>query len=64
MANELETQKAADITNTAKKDGKVDLKATVKIVGTGKGNLEKGAEYEVHPIHAETLINKGFAAKK
>ncbi|MBO9592742.1 MAG: hypothetical protein J7599_07510 [Niabella sp.] len=61
MASELETQKAAGITTSKDKDGKVDLHAKTKITGTGKGPLEKDKSYEVHPIHAETLKKKGFA---
>lgn len=63
MASELETQKKAGITETASKDGKVDLTAKVNIVGNGKGNLPDGEVFEVHPILAEKLIKKGIAKK-
>lgn len=63
MASELEKQKKAGITETAKKDGKVDLKTTVEVKGTGKGYLVKDKVYNVHPIHAEKIIKKGFATK-
>ena len=62
MANELNVQKNAGITESAKKDGKIDLTAKVKIIGTGKG-LPEGYEAEIHPIHAETLIKNGSAKK-
>lgn len=42
----------------------VDLKETTIVVGAGKYGLEKGKEYKVHPILAETLIKKGAAAEK
>ena len=63
MASELEKQKQAGITTSAEKDGKVDLQAKVTIVGNGKGPLEDGVKYDVHPIHAEKIIKKGFAKK-
>lgn len=40
----------------------VDLTKTVKVEATDKAkHLVKGKVYEVHPLHAEGLINKGWA---
>lgn len=42
---------------------KVVLSERVKVVGTGKcANMAKGAEYEVHPLHAEKLVKAGKAS--
>lgn len=44
------------------KEQVIDLKKKVTIYGTGKNaNMAKGAAFEVHPLHAETLKKKGFA---
>lgn len=63
MASEVETQKATKITTSKDVDGKVNLLSKVTVYGTGKGPMEEGKAYEVHPIHAETIIKKGFATK-
>lgn len=56
-------------TNTAIKPGqKVYPKEMVTVYGTGKKNAQNqvlmaaGKSYEVHKIHAETLISKGYAS--
>lgn len=44
----------------------VDFNDRVTVYGTGgPGNtLEKGKAYEVHPVHAKTLIELGRATEK
>ena len=45
---------------------RVDFNERVTVYGTGgSGNtLEKGKAYEVHPVHAETLVKLGRATEK
>lgn len=45
------------------KEGVVDLRKKVTVYGTGKSDyLPSGKEFEVHPLHAETLVKNGVAA--
>lgn len=44
------------------KEVKINLSDLVKIVGTGASKfMPKGAVYEVHPLHARTLVDAGKA---
>lgn len=41
---------------------KVKLNERVRIIGTGKSSyMPLDKEYEVHPLHAETLVKSGKA---
>jgi hypothetical protein len=43
-----------------KKPEKIDLKAKVTVLGTGKHEaFKKGKTYQVHPLLAETLVKAG-----
>lgn len=44
----------------------VDFNERVTVYGTGGANnpLEKGKAYEVHPLHAKTLVKFGRATEK
>lgn len=44
------------------KDGKVRKDDRVTVYGTGASqHIKRGQAVEVHPVHAETLINSGKA---
>ena len=41
----------------------VKLEEKVSVIGTGKYSMQKGKKYDVHPIQAKKLIEKGAAEK-
>ncbi len=55
-----------DFMATKEEKTNVDFNDRVTVYGTGgPGNtLEKGKAYEVHPVHAKTLIKLGRATGK
>ncbi len=47
------------------KDGAVNLREKVTVYGTGKSEyMPSGKTYEVHPLHAKTLVENGLATEK
>ncbi len=47
------------------KDGAVNLREKVTVYGTGKSvYMPSGKTYEVHPLHAKTLVENGLATEK
>ena len=49
----------------ATKEEKTNVDFNDRVTGYGTGNtLEKGKAYEVHPVHAKTLIKLGRATEK
>lgn len=47
------------------KDEIVNLREKVTVYGTGKSDyMPIGRAFEVHPLHAETLVKNGVATEK
>lgn len=49
----------------ATKDGVINLREKVTVYGTGKSDyMPSGQVFEVHPLHAETLVKNGLATER
>lgn len=63
MAQEIKVKKDAFKDGVAA-DSRVSMHDRVTVIGTGLADLRKGQTLSLHPVHANKLVEKGFARIK